>query len=137
MPDLSDLFVLAFLGHLIGDYLTQSTWMAITKSEKSLMGWVACTVHVSIYTISVCIMLETYNPIIWTFIFVPHWIIDHWSLGEVWSSFIGGRTTEKTVAVEPGVHREFAFAFYAPVYIAVDNTWHLLCLYATIQYLMV
>lgn len=131
---MADLFILAFLGHLIGDYLLQSTWMAYTKSEKSLKGMWACTVHVAIYTIAVCLMLQVSNPLVWAIVFIPHWIIDHWSLGEVWSHIIQGRTVEKTMSFEPGVKREFAFAFYAPVYIAVDNTWHILCLWATIKY---
>lgn len=133
---MADLFIVALLGHLIGDYLLQSTWMAITKSQLGWKGVWACTIHVTLYTAAVCVMLQTPDPLVWLAVFVPHWIIDHWSLGEEWSKLIGGRTKEKTMAVTPGPAREFGFAFYAPVYIAVDNTWHLLCLWATIKFMM-
>ena len=36
---MAELFVLAFLGHLIGDYLFQSTWMAVGKSRKDWEGF--------------------------------------------------------------------------------------------------
>jgi hypothetical protein len=130
---MADLFVLALLGHLIGDYLLQSTWMAVTKSAQSLKGVLACTLHVTLYTVAVCVMLGMTRPLIWALIFIPHWVIDHWSLGEVWSQIIGGRTVKKIKGLR-GENREFAIAFYAPVYIAVDNTWHFLCLWATIKF---
>jgi hypothetical protein len=142
----AELFVLAFLGHLIGDYLLQPTWMAIGKSKKGRNGVRVCAIHVFLYTFAVMGMLLTSDRLSFSWersdgsglilallIAIPHFIIDHWSLGEKWSKLIGGRTVEKTLA-STGVEREFAFAFYAPVYIAVDNTWHFLCLWATIQY---
>jgi hypothetical protein len=130
------LLALAILGHLIGDYLLQSTWMAVTKAKKDLAGVIACTIHVTLYTFAVCLMLQVGNPMIWAVIFIPHWIIDHWSLGEEWSRMIGGRTKDKLMFTK-GVEREFGFAFYSPVYIAVDNTLHFVCLWATIRFLVV
>lgn len=133
---MAELFVLAFIGHLVGDYLLQSTWMALTKSQKTWKGWLACTIHVSLYTTAVCGMMQVGDPVVWLVVFVPHWAIDHWSLGEVWSRWVGGRTKAKILSLPPGPEREFGFAFYAPVYIAVDNTWHLLCMWATIKFLI-
>lgn len=133
---MADLFILALLGHLIGDYLLQSTWMALNKSGRSLRGILICTMHVSLYTLAVCGMMQSASPLVWLAVFVPHLIVDHWSLGELWSRMIRGRTMDKTMATPRGVGREFAFAFYAPVYIAVDNTIHLLCLWATIEFLI-
>lgn len=143
---MAELFVLAFLGHMIGDYLLQPTWMAIGKSKKGWDGVRICTYHVTLYTIAVMVMLLVSDRLTFSWersdgsglvlgflIAVPHFIIDHWSLGEKWSKLIGGRTVEKTMATS-GVEREFAFAFYAPVYIAVDNTWHFLCLLAAIKF---
>lgn len=142
---MAELLILAFLGHMIGDYLLQPTWMAIGKSKKNLEGVGICMMHVSIYTIAVMGTLlasdrlsismdaDGRGLILGLLIGIPHFVIDHWSLGEKWSKLIGGRTIEKTL-VTTGVEREFAFAFYAPVYIAVDNTWHLLCLWAAIEY---
>lgn len=42
------------LGHLVGDYLLQTSWMAVNKSKKTLQGWMAAIVHSVIYTLSVC-----------------------------------------------------------------------------------
>ncbi len=143
---MAELFILAFLGHLIGEYLLQPTWMAIGKSKKGVEGVGICTVHVTFYSTAVMVMLlasdrvylsadaDGKGVILLLLIAIPHFIIDHWQLGEKWSKLIGGRTVEKTLVAKPGVEREFAFAFYAPVYIAVDNTWHLLCLLAAIKY---
>jgi hypothetical protein len=130
------ILTLAILGHMIGDYLLQSTWMAITKSKKGFEGIIACTVHVVLYTVAVSFMIQTKDPTVWALIFVPHWIIDHWSLGELWLKMIGGRTKSKLLLAS-GLEREFGFAFYAPVYIAVDNTLHFVCLWAMIWFYMV
>lgn len=136
----ASLFIFAFLGHLVGDYVLQSTWMALTKSKKGWEGILACTIHVTIYTIAVCsalyLALQTTDWHVWLAVFIPHWIIDHWSLGDWWSHLIRGRTKEKLLETI-GLEREFGFAFYAPVYIAIDNTWHFLFLLATIKIFIV
>ena len=143
---MAELLILAFLGHMIGDYLLQPTWMAVGKSKKGMEGFGICMVHVTLYSIAVMVMLlasdrvylsadaDGRGVVLWLLILIPHFVIDYWSLGEKWSKLISGRTVEKTLATKPRVEREFAFAFYAPVYIAVDNTWHLLCLLAAIKY---
>ncbi|WP_019414731.1 DUF3307 domain-containing protein [Paenisporosarcina sp. TG20] len=43
------LFSYLLIGHLIGDFLFQTTWMAIFKTTK----WVPLIVHCVVYTISV------------------------------------------------------------------------------------
>ncbi len=71
-PGMAELFILAFLGHLIGDYLLQPTWMAIGKSKKDWRGFWVCTAHVPLYTTAVCAMMQVGNPFIWVLVFVPH-----------------------------------------------------------------
>ncbi|MEK7390552.1 MAG: DUF3307 domain-containing protein [Patescibacteria group bacterium] len=136
----SALFVLAYLGHMVGDFLLQSTWMALTKSQKGLLGMWACTVHVTLYTSAVVLMLwlggGTIATMVVVAIFIPHWVIDRWSLGEKWLRMTRSRNRNR-IEKTSGLMREYAFAFYAPVYISVDNTLHFLCLWATIRYLMV
>lgn len=141
MISVEQVLVRALVGHMVGDYIFQSTWMALTKSKKTFEGLRACSIHVLVYTLSVLAFMRvgffqspifSWHPCVLFFsIFIPHWIIDHWSLGEMWSKLIGGRTKEKILKMS-GVEREFGFAFYAPVYIAIDNTMHLLCLWAVI-----
>lgn len=136
----SALFVLAYLGHQTGDFILQNMWMALNKSQKNIKGYIACTAHVSLYTLSVVTALwiggGNITPLLAGAIFIPHWIIDHWSLGEEWLKITGSRTREK-VEASTGLVREYGFAFYAPVYINVDNTMHFLCLWATIWWLVV
>lgn len=130
------LFVLAFLGHLIGDYLLQSKWMAMTKSQPGWRGVLACTIHVALYTVAVCAMVQTTDALVWLAVAVPHWIIDRWSLGGWWLKVIRGRTLEEAhLSAEP--HRPFHIAFFAVVYTAADNTIHLLCLWAAIRFLLI
>lgn len=138
--EVSALFVLAWLGHQIGDFLLQSTWMALNKTRKDLEGLLACTVHVTLYTLAVSGALilggAPVTPIVALVIFVPHWVIDHWSLGELWMQVTHSRTRKKLDATK-GLEREYAFAFYAPVYINVDNTIHFICLWLTIRFMLV
>lgn len=133
---MTQLLLLAIIGHLVGDYLLQSYKMARAKSQKGLEGFAWCTLHVTIYTLVVCAFMQTADPLVVPSIFVPHWIIDRWSLGEAWLKLIKGRTIGQILKMNAGVERDFAVAFYAPVYIAVDNTLHILCLMATIKFLM-
>lgn len=123
------LFILALLGHLIGDYLLQSKWMALTKSANGFDGIKACTVHVAVYTAAVCAMCWTLSPLFALAVFVPHWVIDRWSLASPWLKMIGGRTFE-------GAKDDWDKAFTAIVYTVTDNTMHLLCLWAAL-YLLV
>ncbi|MES2007174.1 MAG: DUF3307 domain-containing protein [Patescibacteria group bacterium] len=133
---MAELFILALLGHLVGDYLLQSKEMALHKSDKGWYGMFLCTVHVAIYTIAVCVFLGTYDPVVVLAIFIPHWLIDHWSLASDWLAFIRGRTFEAAYA-STHKYREFDIAFTSIVYTAVDNTMHLVCLWLVIQFLMV
>lgn len=123
------LFILALLGHLIGDYLLQTKPMALNKSAKGNLGLIACTTHVAIYTAAVCAMCWTLSPLFALAVFVPHWIIDRWSLATPWLRMINGRTFEKAQG-------QWDVAFTAIVYTVADNTMHLLCLWAAIIWLL-
>ena len=125
------LFIKALLGHLIGDYLLQSKNMALQKSEPTWHGFKMCTIHVLLYTIAVCAMMQTTDPIIWLLVFIPHWIVDRWSLASYWLKLIRGRTFESAYNSNDKF-REFDIAFTCIVYTVTDNTIHLLCLWGLI-----
>jgi hypothetical protein len=127
---MSDLFVLALLGHLVGDYLLQTKHMALTKSAPGWQGAVTCTVHVVIYTTAVGAFWRTAQPLVILAVAAPHWLIDRYSLATWWLRLIRGRTFEG--AMRATEHREFDIAFTAIVYTVTDNTMHLLCLWAVI-----
>ncbi|OGG58631.1 hypothetical protein A2765_02820 [Candidatus Kaiserbacteria bacterium RIFCSPHIGHO2_01_FULL_56_24] len=133
---MADLFVLAFLGHLVGDFLLQPKWMALEKSSRSWRGDFACTAHVAIYTAVVCTFMGSANLWVAALIAIPHWIIDRWSLASTWLWFIGGRTFAAAKASEDG-NREFDVAFTCIVYTFTDSALHFLSLWAVIQYVMV
>ena len=129
------LFILALFGHLIGDYLLQSKWMALTKSDGGPEGLRACSIHVAIYTVAVCILVGTLSPVFAVAVFAPHWIIDRWSLASSWLKLVRGRTFEDALA-NTTPHREFDIAFTAIVYTVTDNTMHAICLWLAL-YLVV
>lgn len=131
---MAELFIVAFLGHLVGDYLFQTKYMALNKSGKGWSGFKTCTLHVLIYTVSICLMLWMLNPWNILAVFIPHWIIDRWSLASVWLKLIGGRTFEAAY-LSQDKYRDFDIAFTSFVYAVVDNTFHLLSLWLVIKFL--
>lgn len=133
---MADLFVLALLGHLVGDYLLQTKHMALHKSAPGWPGILTCTFHVAVYTAAVCAFWWTINPVLAALVFVPHWIIDRWSLASLWLKMIRGRTFEAAFTSKDQ-YREFDIAFTSIVYTVTDNAMHLICLWLVIRVLMV
>ncbi len=108
------LFIPCLFGHLIGDYLLQSKWMALTKSLKGRSGVFACSTHVAVYTAAVCLLVGSASPLFALAVFAPHWIIDRWSLATLWLKLIRGRTFQAALANRTEF-REFEIAFTAIV----------------------
>ena len=133
---MADLFIAALLGHLVGDYLLQTKYMALNKSEVGWAGIVPCTVHVSVYTTAVCAFWWTIDPLLVALVFVPHWIIDRWSLATPWLKMIRGRTFDDALKSRDE-YREFDIAFTSIVYTVTDNTMHLICLWLVIKFVMI
>ena len=111
-----NIFAWFILGHLLGDWLLQSDWMALGKRQGLLTR--AGLAHYTIYTLSILIMLHFSNdiqltlPTLWLFsliVFVSHWLIDSTNLVEGWMAFAGQR--DQMV-----------------VRIMIDQTFHLLVL---------
>lgn len=77
-------FDVLFIGHLIGDFLFQTNWMATQKSQN----WVALLVHVTVYTLTVSIVtfilgagLSAWGIAV---VFVSHFIVDKRTLAPWW-----------------------------------------------------
>jgi len=132
---MADLFALALLGHLVGDYLLQTKHMALYKPAPGFSGILTCTLHVAVYTVAVCAFWWTINPLIVALVFVPHWIIDRWSLATPWLKLIRGRTFEAAFN-STDKYREFDIAFTSIVYTVTDNAMHLICLWLVIKFVM-
>ena len=88
-----------------------------------------------LYTAAVCLFLWTIHPLIISLVFVPHWIIDRWSLASVWLKLIRGRTFEAAYQSKEK-YREFDVAFTCLVYAVADNTMHLITLWLMIRFVM-
>lgn len=125
---MTNLFAAIVLGHLVGDYLLQNKVMMIRKSEKSWQGVMWCTIHCLVYTAAVCLFLWTMNLWVIVAVFVSHWPIDRWSLGAKWMKLIHSRNLNDDF---PGNK-----VFHAIVYVAVDNTWHLVLMWLAVNLLM-
>lgn len=132
---MADLFVLALLGHLVGDFVLQTKKMALEKSECSWRGDRQCFMHVILYTVAVSAFLQSSSPVVWILIFAPHFVIDKFSLASVWLKLIGGRTFE-SAHNSTDEYREFDIAFTSIVYAVVDNTFHLLSLFLLIKFVI-
>lgn len=100
------------LGHLVGDYLLQSDWMALNKKKEGVKGWVACLIHCLIWTISMTLFAGMFNIVLILGLFVSHLILDRTNL-VVW--FLNATR----VMPNPAIWKV----------IIVDNTLHLLMVY--------
>lgn len=70
------LFAYLVLGHLVGDYLLQNSWMAMNKANK----WIPLLVHCLIYTLSIVVAMLfgdfTLSWIVIAIVFVSHVFLD-------------------------------------------------------------
>lgn len=130
---MAELFILALFGHLVGDYFIQTKHMALHKGDKNTRGLIACSSHVLLYSLAVCAFLQTINPPVFLLIYIPHWIIDRWSLANKWLKLIRGRTFEAAY-LSTEKYREFDIAFTSIVYTVTDNTMHLFSLWLLIKF---
>jgi len=99
---------LAFLGHLVGDYLLQNDWMAQNKKNKTLV----CLVHCAIWSGSV-IFFTGWGWIPFVLLFLMHFIQDRTDIVPLWMRWAG--------------QEKFATGALAPwSVILTDNIFHLL-----------
>ena len=124
------------IGHLIGDYLLQNDWMARNKKKLTVEGAIACWIHCILWTISVMfftgwwkITMIDHGPrfqvgglYLWIAVFFSHWIFDRTGICMWWM-----KITKKSGQENP---------FFPLVYVAVDNTCHLVCLWLIQKYLI-
>lgn len=129
---MEDVFAKILFAHLFGDYLLQTRNMALLKSEKSWRGFNWCTVHCLVYTVCFAIFFWTVNPLFLALVFLSHWPIDRWSLGQKWLDLIRGRNLMIALNSK-GAYREAEILFAGLVYTVVDNTMHLFLLWIGIK----
>lgn len=115
-------------GHFIGDFFFQTKEMA---NNKYLSGWKSfwwCNIHVVVYTITVAVFAGVYSPEFIVGVFMPHWIIDRYSLAYRWMKIIG-----RSYMLESP--KPIDTSFGAIIYVVTDQTLHFICLYLILKFL--
>ena len=119
------------LGHLVGDYLLQNNWMAFNKQKYNLTGWIICIIHCILYTLSVCILMNTWSLQWFILVFFSHFIIDKFGIAELYLQLIKGRSLVKFIKENKDYtsYGMIQSSFNGIVYTMTDNTMHLLLMY--------
>lgn len=123
--------VLALILHMVGDYLTQTDWMANNKTKAH---WPAFS-HAFVYSLP---FLLVASPRAWLVILWSHFFIDRYRLARyvVW---LKNRSTDPDFP--PLSDCPTGYAPSMPPWlstwllIAADNTLHLCCNYAALRWL--
>ena len=130
------------LGHLMGDYLFQTEWMAMNKSKNDVIGWTAATVHCLLYTFAVCLFMWNFNLIWICAVWLSHFPIDKFALGEKYMhyikrsglrDYIDGVGTNSFYSDNNTGQDMLTGGFRAVVYTITDNTMHLVLMYLAYQ----
>jgi hypothetical protein len=131
------------LCHLVGDYCLQSDWMAANKYNRKSVA----LIHAFFYTLPFFAL--TRSPAALAFIFVTHFVIDHYKLA-TYVSWVNNFLAPKWIQPEgQPARRNYAWADckatgYSPerpvwltvwLMIIVDNTMHLICNAAALRWL--
>jgi len=116
--------------HLIGDYITQSDWMALNKTKNSF----ACLCHVTLYSIPFYFIASWKALII---IYVTHFFIDRFRLARYVvfiKNFIGDKPKWSDCQVT-GYPSDRPLWMTVWLMIVADNILHLSINYLSLRYL--
>jgi hypothetical protein len=112
------------IGHLVGDYLLQTHEMGMNKKNSGKEGWLWCSSHCAAYTISVMLFTGwAWN--IAPLVFMSHWIVDRYK----WLQWLHINVYKRPTLCSGSALGTF-------VYIAADNTCHLVLLWLIAKYLI-
>jgi len=130
------------LGHLIGDYILQTDYMALNKVRPDLKGYWSCFLHCLIYSICVACLIGSGHaymgqvPWIVLMVFVAHFPIDKFSFGKLWLKYILKKNHPSTLTETPNtiINNSIRLFYYNFVYVVVDNTFHLIFMVAGVWF---
>lgn len=115
--------LLAIIGHLVGDYLLQTDWMAANKKAPGSGGFWACWVHCVIWTFCVC-SFSGWGLAPYIFLFACHFAQDRTQIVRWWMTLSWKNQTGFTQApLSPWS------------LIVVDNVWHVVQLWAAWRFI--
>ena len=138
-------FASLLLGHLVGDYILQNDYMALNKKKN----WTACLIHCFIYTFTICLALNGHFKISFlliVLIFMSHIVLDKTNFVENAMSLMGTRSILSNIPRNEKGEIDFKSTnmtaeqiiktiFGCFIYIAVDNTLHLLMMCGIVKFL--
>ena len=117
--------------HLIGDYLTQTDWMAKNKTNNLYIAFL----HSFIYTLP--FLLLSRSIIILSIIFITHGLIDRYRLAK-YIIFIKNKVTNLGFkwadCSQTGYHKDNPIWMSVWLMIIADNTLHLTINYIALLY---
>ncbi len=132
------------LGHFFSDYLAQNNWMARNKGNNNFKGYLACSVHALIYSLTVIVFTWDFRFSWFLVVLISHWPIDKWSLANYWKKAIGGSTLKDFIyhghegipklskLNVPQYKANYMYlmgGFAALVYAVSDNTLHMILMW--------
>jgi hypothetical protein len=124
--------MLQLLLHLIGDYLTQTDWMAKNKTKSSL----AAGAHAVVYSIPFLILSPSISA--FSVILTTHFLIDRFRLAR-FVVFAKNKITNPSLkwsdCSATGYHKDDPAWLTVWLLIAADNTLHLTINYFALSYL--
>ncbi len=119
-------FFKVVFAHFIGDFFFQNSFMADNKRKNGVTGFLWCSVHVLVYTTILLLIVGDYSTLFFLGVYIPHWVIDRWSLAYQWMKVLG----RGGLLTSPN---QMEFSFGVVIYVVMDQTAHLLCLYILIK----
>lgn len=118
--------------HLIGDYLTQTNWMATKKTSDIRIA----VTHVTVYMLPFLLLSPSMPAFV--VMFVTHVLIDRYRLAR-FVIFAKNKVTEPGLqwidACQTGFHKDTPPWLAVWLLIIVDNTLHLTINYASLRWL--
>jgi len=112
---MDDIFFRLLLGHLFGDYVFQTAWMADNKKTDTF----PCAVHCLLYSLCVMVFVPEIvfaGPLAVILLYASHFVFDRWQLVMVWFSQMRSVKDAKDPSKA---------AILTLVYVMMDNTFHL------------
>ena len=134
---MDDILFRLLIGHLFGDYIFQTSWMAEQKKNKTF----PCVIHCLSYTFWVFVFVpELLSHPSWLvdfvfvgLVFLSHFILDRTQLVRAWWNKQSGKYYEEhpELLTEPPTVPIGVF-----VYITMDNTLHLFMMWVILKVLL-
>ena len=118
--------------HLLGDYVTQTDWMANNKTQKK---WIA-VLHAFIYTLP--FVLLTQSIVALFVIFATHAVIDHYRLATYLiyaKNWVTNRKLKWKDCLATGYAKTTPIWLATTLLIVMDNFLHLAINFLAIRYL--